>query len=128
MPEYGGISEMVARIGKLKEDMKSAASRGVYTAARNVLDVSNRTVPFEEGDLSRDGAVSLSDGDGLKAAISYGRKSDTKDYAVRQHEDLTLHHDAGRGPKYLENAINSQRETTLKIVGEAAKAGMEGAE
>lgn len=90
--------------------MKQAAARGLALAAEHVLGEARKTVPIEEGTLERSGATSL-DPENLKAAVSF----DTP-YSVRQHEDMTARHDPGRTAKYLENAINTEREAVKEII------------
>lgn len=105
------IDALTARIGE-------GARKGLFTAAEHALGKSNAIVPHEEGDLARSGSVSQDDAT-PKTAISY----DT-DYAVKQHEDESLRHDAGRQAKFLETAVNSERETMLAIVQQAVKGAM----
>lgn len=96
----------------------ASGKRGMFLAGEHVLGVANTRVPHESGDLQRSGAVSQDDSTGA-TAVSY----DT-DYAVRQHEDESLSHDAGRESKFLENSMISERETALAIVAQAVKKGM----
>lgn len=96
---------------------KRGAARGLRLAAEYVLQESNTEVPIEEGTLERSGVASVDD-QALRAAVSY----DTP-YAVRQHEDMTLHHDSGRSAKYLENALNRTRSEVLKIIAEQIRKG-----
>jgi hypothetical protein len=119
-----GIETFLAGLRGAHERARVGAKRGLGLALQNVLDVSNRTVPVEEGDLRRDGGWSLEDGRKLRGAVSYGRRGDTRDYAVPQHERMDYKHDAGRGPKFLENALNSQRETSAKLMGREIKGEM----
>lgn len=79
--------------------VRKAAAEGLSDAAEFLLDESNRIVPHEEGTLERSGTASV-DAENLRGAVSY----DTP-YAVRQHEDTRLHHDAGREAKYLERTF-----------------------
>ena len=95
--------------------MRKGAVRGLSLAAEHVLGESNKTVPIEEDTLIRSGAPSV-DPDNLQAAISY----DTP-YAVRQHEDLDLQHDAGREAKFLENAMNAEAGTVREIIARTIK-------
>lgn len=97
-------------LDKVRDASHDAAVRGLRTAAEHVLQVSRSRVPIEEGTLERSGAVDV-DEEGLRAAISY----DTP-YAVVQHEDMTLQHDAGRQAKYLESAMTGERETALQLI------------
>lgn len=98
--------------------LANGSIEGLPAAGEHVLGVSNQKVPHEDGDLERSGAVSV---DGNQAAVSY----DTP-YAVVQHEDMTLRHDAGRTAKYLENAVNSEAQAVLEIIGTAIKKKMAG--
>lgn len=100
---------------KLRDEIRDGANDGLLLGAEHVLAVSDDTVPIEEATLSRSGRVST-DTAGLRAAVSY----DTP-YAVVQHEDTSLQHDAGRSAKYLENAFNSTRATVAKIISIAIR-------
>ncbi|MEV0445857.1 hypothetical protein AB0I84_12860 [Streptomyces spectabilis] len=84
------------------------ASEGLSRALEHGLSVSNSRVPLDEGTLERSGRIDV---DGLNGAISY----DTP-YAVRQHEELTWRHLPGRRAKYLESAMNDEREVMLRLM------------
>ena len=92
--------------------VRAAAEAAVDAAARIVLDASRDDVPVEEGVLKASGRVVA---DGLTAAVTYGRDDDGHDghapsnqYAVIQHEDMTLNHPNGGGPKFLEGAMHGE--------------------
>lgn len=119
---WKGASDIQGNLQGVRERKNAGAVKGAKLAALNVLNVSNQQAPHEDGDLERDGAVSAeATKDGAVAAIAYGRTAQTKDYAVVQHEDMTLKHDPGRNAKYLENALNSTRAQSLEIMAEATK-------
>lgn len=99
---------------------RKGAARGLELAAEHVLQVSRGQVPIEEGTLERSGVASVDEAN-LRAAVSY----DTV-YAVRQHEDMTLKHDAGRKAKYLEDALNGQRAEIARIVADEVRRGLHG--
>lgn len=88
----------------------AGAARGVRLAVEHLLQVSRARVPIEEGTLERSGTATV-DEQALTGAVAY----DTP-YAVRQHEDMTLRHDAGRGPKYLEQPLNEEAATMQQII------------
>lgn len=113
--EWGDFGGLTAGIKRAKAAKDEGVKRGLLLGARLVLDTSNRMVPHESGDLERDGGTSI---DGSTAAIAYGRSASTKDYAVVQHEDMSLHHDSGRSAKYLENALNSTRDQVAQIIAQ----------
>lgn len=112
---FGGTAKgIVARVHRTNEQKNKGKKRGLLIAGEHVLGVSNERVPHEDGDLERSGAVGQDD-EG-RTSISY----DTP-YAVKQHEDTSLHHDAGRQAKYLESALASERDAVLNIVAQSIR-------
>lgn len=107
-------SDFQAKISAALAKQQAGVLTGLWAAGEHVLGVSNTQVPFEEGDLAASGAVSQ-DASGA-TAISY----DTP-YAVRQHEDLSMQHDAGRNAKFLENALNSESAIVQGIISTALR-------
>jgi hypothetical protein len=94
---------------------------GLLMGGEMVLKVSNERVPHEDGDLERTGAVT-GDVEESKVAISY-RDVAYRGQAVHQHEDMTLKHDEGRQAKYLETALQENRDAVLQAVaGQLRKA------
>lgn len=87
--------------------MRTGVTEHLYVAAFDAaLDLmehgaeeSTRQVPIEEGTLTRSAHVSVDQANGV-VQVSY----DTP-YAVVQHEDQSLRHDAGRKAKYLEDPM-----------------------
>lgn len=121
---WSGADDVVARARQAKERKNAGGRQGLQLALRNVLNVSSQQVPHEEGDLERDGGISVDDGDRIRGAVSYGRSAQTKDYAVVQHEDMTLSHDGGRNAKFLENAFNATRQQNAEILATALRREM----
>ena len=80
----------------------AAAVVGLTHGAEHLLAEAVKEVPLEEGTLQRSGVASVDEA-ALRAAVSF----DTV-YAVRQHEELTWQHDAGRKAKYLEDPLNRE--------------------
>jgi hypothetical protein len=89
---------------------QQAAGRGARLGAEHLLGVSRDRVPIEEGTLERSGTVTVDEANGT-AAVSF----DTL-YAVRQHEDMTLRHDAGRTAKFLEGPFNEEADVIQAII------------
>lgn len=123
---WSGVEEMAKRLQAAKAAKAKGQRRGMGLALRNVLDVSNTKVPHEDGDLERDGGVSMTDGDAtvLRGAISYGRDADVKDRAIPQHERMDYRHDNGRSAKFLENAMAQTRDENAEILAAAIKREM----
>jgi hypothetical protein len=89
---------------------KQVAAKGLELGLEHVLAESRKLVPLDEGTLERSGRVQV-DATRLEGIVSY----DTV-YAVRQHEELTWKHLPGRQAKYLEQPMNTERETVLAII------------
>lgn len=111
-------ADLLGNLTKRVQEVATAGDRGLYLGGQHILNVSNRQVPHEEGDLERDGAVIQGSGE---VAITYGRDAQVAAYAERQHEDLSLAHDSGRNAKFLENAMNSEREKVLAIIADTTR-------
>ncbi|WP_405561916.1 hypothetical protein [Streptomyces sp. NBC_01180] len=101
-------------------DIGTGAGRGLRLAAEHVLTESRKVVPIEEATLERSGVASV-DEQSLTAAVSY----DTP-YAVRQHEELSYRHDAGRTAKYLERPLNSEAGTVADIIAAQVRRALRG--
>lgn len=97
---------------------KRRAARGLELALEHVLAESNKIVPLEESILQKSGRVALDEAT-LEGVITY----DTP-YAVRQHEELSWKHAPGRQAKYLETAINNNREASLRIMRDELRSWM----
>lgn len=104
--------------GKVTEETAGGAAKGLFYGAEHLLQVSNKSVPIEEGTLERSGHTSVDPG-ALEAAVSY----DTP-YAPKQHEDLDYVHDEGRTAKFLENAMNSEKATIRAIIAREIKTAL----
>lgn len=91
--------------------VSQASEEAALLAAEHILGEARQIAPIEEGTLVRSGATAA---EGKSAVVYF----DTP-YAVRQHEDMTFRHDAGRQAKYLEDPVNSERAAVLKIMRDA---------
>lgn len=87
-----------------------AGADGLSDALEHLLGVSQQLVPIEEEILIGTGRPDL-DRDMLFGSVSY----DTP-YAVKQHEDMTLHHDPGRQAKYLEQPAHTEIPTMNALI------------
>lgn len=117
-----GIETLMRGVLNYSSNARKGLEKGTLLALKNVLTTSNAQVPHETGALQRDGGVGLTEqGDTVRGAVSYGRRGDTPKYAVRQHEDMSLHHDSGRNAKFLENAFNATKDQNAEIIAQAIK-------
>jgi hypothetical protein len=100
--------------------MIKGAARGLHILGEHVLLISNDRVPLDEATLQRSGEVHV-DEETLEASITY----DTE-YAVRQHEDLTLNHPNGRRAKFLESAWRENAHLAPEIIGNQIRRALRG--
>ncbi|GAA3237291.1 hypothetical protein [Streptomyces lavendulae] len=99
---------------------REGAARGLRLAAEHILENARARVPIEEGTLERSGVASV-DEQTLTAAVSFDQP-----YAVRQHEDMSLRHDAGRTAKYLEAPMTEQAGTVAEIIAAQVRRSLRG--
>lgn len=104
-----------------------AARVGLQLAMEHLLGVSTERVPIEEGTLMRSGTAGVDDQE-LIGMVTYSARNDKDnyDYAVRQHEDLTLRHAPGRTAKFLEGPLLEEKDTLARIVAEQVRRANEG--
>jgi hypothetical protein len=113
------VEFQVGDVERIESGISDASLDGLRLGGELILQLSRNRVPIEEGTLERSGMVT---DDGKETvAVSY----DTP-YARRQHEDMSMRHDAGRSAKYLELAVAESRQDVLAIVAEQVRRGMTG--
>lgn len=99
--------EVIAALRGVVTAVRAGVNDGLAESAEHVLEVSDKHVPRAEGDLAASGKVSTDPAD-LTAAVSY-----SEFYAAWQHENLAARHDGDQTPKYLENALNAERDDLM---------------
>ncbi|MEU3097213.1 hypothetical protein ABZ690_21125 [Streptomyces sp. NPDC006967] len=99
---------------------RQGAVRGLRIGLEHLLQVSRDRVPIEEGTLERSGTVTVDEAN-LEGAVSF----DTL-YAVRQHEDMDLQHDAGRTAKYLEGPLDEESAVIQAIIAAHVRRALRG--
>ncbi len=105
--------------------VSAAARRGALAGLRRAADLvaedADRRVPRDAGDLVASRQIVVRDAD-LTVEIIYGGGGGLPQaYAIRQHEDLTLHHPNGGEPKYLESALEHHRRDVGQILADAIR-------
>ena len=113
---------LLKNIAKIRADVARGQKRGLLAAGAVVLNASTVMVPYEKGDFSRTGRVTVDD-EGTTAAVSY-KDTHYPEEAARLHEDMGMEHDDGRAAKFLEKAFNKTRPQVLQILGDNIKSEM----
>lgn len=102
--ELKGVQKVLEELKRTQENMAIAAGGAMYLEGWNVMTEAKQNAPVDMGPLRDSGYVTLPERaqDG-RMTVELGFGGIAKDYAVRQHEELTWRHEVG-GPKFLENA------------------------
>lgn len=107
------LSKLAASVGNID----AGAVKGVTDSVEFLLTEANKHVPHDEGTLERSGSTGVEKSAGAVAgSVSY----DTP-YAVRQHEDMTLHHSGKGKSKWLESTFGTEAGTVGDILRTAIK-------
>lgn len=104
--------DLTALVDRIRTECGPALTLGT----EHLLSEANKHVPHDEGTLERSGRASS---DGRRGAVSY----DTP-YAVRQHEDMSLHHDGKGQAKWLETTMAQESTKVGQIVATKLREGM----
>lgn len=96
-------------------------ARGLNRAARALLAESQTRVPVDSRDLRNSGAAHDATPQHLESAVTYNATSeDGYNYALRQHEDLSLNHPTDYQPgaqaKYLERPAKELEQKLMAVV------------
>ena len=87
-----------------------AGRKACHHEAEGILTRTIPRTPIDEGPLRGSGHV---DDVAMGSTISFSTP-----YAVRQHEDTSLHHDEGEA-KFLENEFSESSDSAIKNIGAA---------
>ena len=96
--------------------VRVAAAQGLKQAAGHVLSASAKRVPVDTGELRDSGSTGV---EGLRGFVSY---DDSK--AVAAHENMRVRYEGGRQAKFLDEALNAEKEVAVRIVARWVKAAL----
>lgn len=97
---------------RIQPKILKQAQTGLIDATNHMFNRSQTYTPVDNGELGAGSRIS-SDGlgsDVFTTCISYGNNEISKDYALRQHEDLSYAHTNPERAKYLETAFNEEQD------------------
>ena len=85
------------------DETKVVLKMALYQEAQLIMSKSLRLVPVDTTALKQSGGIEppRTRGDHIEVVMGYGGAASA--YALRQHEDLSYKHEAGKTAKYLEN-------------------------
>lgn len=121
--EYRGLEAVLANARLFGAAARSASRGALYRRAEAIMaDSKEHYVPVDQGILRDSGHVELPEdtADGITVTLGYGGAAEA--YAVVQHEDLSLNHPNGGGPKYLERPLLEHGKTLLADMADELRA------
>lgn len=115
-----GLAGVVNALNREIQKVEGRTERGIYLAAEMIRGESIDLTPVDLGDLRASAKVvsapsAFGGDDGPTVAITYGTE-----YAIVQHEDLTLSHDDGEA-KFLEKAVSRNQDRAVAIIAREAR-------
>ena len=101
------VSGASAGIRRMTAEIRAKASAALYEVGNEVMAESKRLVPVDTGVLKGSGYVDepRTDRGSVSVEIGYGGPADQ--YAVYQHENLSLNHPGGGQAKFLEQPLST---------------------
>jgi hypothetical protein len=117
-----GLDRVIANLESIDRRTPEAARESLYEIGEETFDKTQDLVPRDEGTLAESGELVpprfVSGGRDIELNIRYGAPgSGAEDYAVRQHEDLTLNHPYGGEAKYVERPMAESYQTFRQRIG-----------
>jgi len=127
--ELKGLKEVTKNINVVIRNIEKDITEDLYNIGTQVGRLAQEKAPIESGDL-RDSMNVIKEGTNL-VLVSFGGELTTKDgydYAIRQHEDLSLRHSGkehgkvdGGEPKFLERSFKELEPKILERLEELAR-------
>lgn len=102
-------------LGSVAAAIEGHATVGIQQAGDELLRLAQNVVPYDQGDLSRSGLVTVS---GTQGVVSF----DTP-YAVIQHERSDFRHDIGQA-LYLRSPLEQHAERLIRVIADAVLHGL----
>lgn len=99
--EIKGADKLAQILRTIANVAPDALAGALYEEGESIRAESQERVPVDTGVL-KNSAFVATEGQGDSFAVQVGYGGAAAEYAVVQHEDMTLRHDDG-GPKFLEN-------------------------
>lgn len=117
-------------VGELRRALKKAGALAPVALAASMVEEQERVMaiakprtPVDKGPLRASGTVLPPEIAGSRITVASGFGGAAKDYALVQHEDLTLNHTVG-GPKFLESAFLERAKTMPRALAAGVRSAL----
>jgi hypothetical protein len=105
-----GLEQTMAVLREFGERATRELAGALYRQGKAILAESKPEVPVDTATLRSSGHVALPVISGASVVVELGYGGPAIPYALRQHEDLMLHHTVGK-PKFLEDPFRRHAAT-----------------
>lgn len=115
------VSDLIAGLAAAQRTVDSGSEAGLLAAAKMVLAQAEQVVPIEDSGLESSGRAAMV-GENT-AAVGFG-SGDSAPYAIIQHENLSLQHDAGRHGHYLSGPLIASQQRAAQTITDRIRASL----
>jgi len=118
MPVTLNIGAVRTNLDRIAAEAHQKAAAAIYEVGNEVMGQSKRLVPVDTGALKGSGYVDQPRVELGRVSVEIGYGGPAAQYAVRQHEDLSLNHPQGGQAKFLEqplSALDLAREIAARV-------------
>lgn len=98
-----------------------AVAAGIFALANEIMIDAKERAPVDTGAMRASGYVAPPEIGSTSIVLEEGFGGPSKEYVIRQHEDLSLHHPGGGEAKFLERAFDAAAPTAGKKIAAVAR-------
>lgn len=103
-----GVDDLRRALKKAGHLGPTALAAAMVVEQEKVMAIAKPRTPVDLGPLKASGTVLPPEISGTRITVASGYGGAASDYALKQHEDLTLRHTVGQA-KFLESAFNERK-------------------
>lgn len=103
-----GVDDLRRALKKAGAMGPTALASAMVVEQEVVMSIAKPRTPVDKGPLRASGTVLPPEVSGTRITVASGFGGAASDYALTQHEDLTLSHSVGQS-KFLESAFNERK-------------------
>lgn len=107
------MDDLRRALKKAGTDGPTALASAMVVEQEKVMAQAKGLTPVDKGPLRASGTVLPPEVSGTTITVASGFGGAAKDYALTQHEDLTLNHTVGQA-KFLEGPFNSRKPMMIR--------------
>lgn len=115
-----GLDEFKRNLEERIKAAQKAAAAGLYAHANNVMTEAKELSPVDTGVMRGSGYVTIPE-ENSNPVVEVGFGGASEAYVVKQHEDQSLNHPDGGEAKFLEKALDRNKDKASELIGRFIK-------